>query len=158
MDPQLDTVIAATNANRTKFEAFCRSLTPEQLARPVPGTAWQVKDYIAHLATIDIWVGDWFAHLADGRPWRPRGEGGQPFNIDTWNEARIQERKGSTVEELIAEAAREREKLWSVVDRFTPALLATPFDFRGATVTYLRYLELWSGHDPAHAADMRRAL
>ena len=92
MDAQLTPVIEEADANRAFYEEFCRSLTPPQLAAMVPDSPWRVKDYIAHLASIDIYVGEWFAHTADGRRWRPNSEDGSPFNIDTWNGARIKER------------------------------------------------------------------
>ena len=37
-------------------------------------------------------------------------------------------------------------------------MLDRPFNFRGHEITFLRYLQLWAGHDPAHSADMLRAL
>ena len=124
----------------------------------MPDSTWQVRDFIAHLATIDEYVREWFEHVAESRPWRPRGGDGGPFNIDTWNEERVQARRAKTVPELLGEAAVERAKFWEVAERLTPAVLSQQFEFRGNTVTYLRYLELWTGHDPAHAADMLRAL
>ena len=158
MDPQLNHVYALTNENRERFEAFSRSLSADELALDVPQATWTVKDYIAHLATIDIWVGDWFEHQADGKPWRPRGEEGAAFNIDTWNEAEVVARRSASVEDLLAEGARHRERLWAAVDRFTPEVLEAKFDFHHHSITFLRYLELWASHDPAHAADMCRAL
>lgn len=154
MDVQLEPVVKETNENRATFEAFCISLKPEELTASIPGTTWRVKDYIAHLATIDLFVADWFEHQADGKPWRPTGDGGGAFNIDTWNEARIQERLDATVPELLAEAAGLRARLWAAVDRFSPEVLAAEFDFRGHNITFLRYMELWVAHDPAHTADM----
>lgn len=158
MDRQLEPVVAEANSNRARFEQFCRSLSSAELAAIVPGSTWRTQDYIAHLATIDIWVGEWFEHQADGRPWRPRGEDGGPFNIDTWNEARIVERRDASLEDLLAEAAVLREKLWASVDRFSPGVLAAQFNFRGRDITFLRYMQLWVAHDPAHSADMVRAL
>ena len=38
----------------------------------------------------------------------------------------------------------------------TPEVLEATFDFGGRTITQLRYLQLWAGHDPAHSADMVR--
>ncbi|MGH2609554.1 MAG: DinB family protein, partial [Tepidiformaceae bacterium] len=117
------------------------------------------KDYIAHLASIDIFVGNWFEHTADGRPWRPNNsEDGSPFSIDTWNEARIVERHDASVDDLLTEAADLRAKLWATVDRFTPAVLDAQFNFRGRDITFLNYLQLWTAHDPAHSADMLRAI
>ncbi len=158
MDSQLTPVIAEADANRAFFEDFCRSLTPAQLSATVPGSHWTTKDYVAHLASIDIFVGDWFVCTADGRRWRPTSDDGSPFNIDTWNDARIDERRDASVDDLLAEAADLRAKLWATLDRFTPAILDTPFNFRGQEITFLRYLQLWVAHDPAHSADMLRAI
>jgi hypothetical protein len=160
MDPQLAPVIDEADANRAFFEDFCRSLTPPQLSAIVPGSHWRTKDYIAHLASIDIFVGEWFEHTADGRPWRPTtgDPDGSPFNIDTWNDDRINERQDASVHDLLAEAAEYREKLWATVDRFTPEVLAQQFNFRGTDISFLRYLQLWVAHDPAHSADMLRAI
>lgn len=158
MHASVEPVVATTNAHRATFEAFCRSLSPAELERDVPGSTWLVRDFIAHLATIDLYVGEWFRNLADGSRWRPEGEGGTPFNIDTWNEAHVQKRRKLGVDELLTEAAAYRDQLWQAVDRFTSEVLERRFDFRGHEISHLRYLELWAGHDPAHSADMLRAL
>lgn len=158
MDKRLDPVVEETNRNRATFEEFCRSLSPDDLVQPVPRATWPVKGYIAHLASIDIWVGDWFEHQAHGQPWRPTMEDGSPFDIDAWNEARVVERDAADVDELLAEAATHRERLWGAVDRFTPEVLDRRFNFHGHDITFLRYLQLWAGHDPAHSADMLRGL
>jgi len=158
MEEQLLPVIRAADEHRRRFEAFSRALTAEELVLPVPNATWQVGDYAAHLATIDEFVGDWFAHLADGRPWRPRGDGGGPFDIDAWNEVRVRARRATPVEAMLSEAARQREQLWSVLDRLEADVLAQHFEFRDQTISHLRYLELWTGHDPSHSADMLRAL
>jgi hypothetical protein len=117
-----------------------------------------VQDYIAHLATIDIFVADWFEHHAAGERWRPTLEDGSPFNIDTWNEARIQERHDATVEDLLEEAGKHRKRLWAAVKSFTEDQLEARFNFRGHDITHLRYLQLWTAHDPAHSLDMLRGL
>ncbi len=159
MEAALDPVVRKANANREFFERWVRSLTPAQLKTVVPGGTWRTKDYVAHLASIDIYVGEWFEQVADGKRWHPNNsEDGSPFNIDTWNEARITERRDATVDELFAEAAEHRARLWSAVDRFTPEILASEFDFRGTMTSYQRYLELWTLHDPAHSFDMLRGL
>ena len=46
-------VIDAIVENRVKFEAFCYSLSDEQLNRPVPESTWVVRDFAAHLDTLD---------------------------------------------------------------------------------------------------------
>jgi hypothetical protein len=119
---------------------------------------WRVQDYIAHLASIDIYVADWFEHHADGTRFRAMNDDGTPFNIDTWNEARIVERTDASLDDLFGEAARHRDRLWAAVNRFTEDQLAQQFNFRGRDITFLRYLQLWTAHDPAHTADMLKGL
>src|SRR5687767_32658 len=73
--------------HRERFEAFCGSLTPNELTTPVPNTPWNVHGYIAHLATVESLISPFFARfvgitdipLPDPPP-------PVPFDIDEWNE------------------------------------------------------------------------
>ena len=158
MNERVLPVIEEANANRATYERLCRSLSPEELATPIPGLTWQVQDYIAHLASIDIYVAEWFEHTADVTRWRPTNPEGGPFDIDSWNEARIVERKGASLDELFDEAQTHRDRLWTAVGRFSDEVLDAEFNFRGRDTSFLRYLKLWTAHDPAHYADMLRGL
>jgi len=158
MNERLTHVANSAAKNRNQFERFCRSLSPEELASPIPGSHWRVTDYISHLASIDIWVGEWFGAMADGRHFIPRADDGGPFDIDRWNDARIDERRDSTVDDLFAEAARARDRLLATFPRFSEETLASRFNFRGKGISFIEYLEAWTLHDPAHAMDMLKAL
>ena len=158
MNPAVEAVIDQANENRRIYEGFCRSLSHTELETVIPGMTWRVKDYISHLASIDLFVADWFEHVADGRPWRPKGDDGGPFNIDTWNEARIVERRDASLDSLFEEAQSLRDRLWVAVKRCSDEVLTAQFNFRGADITFLRYLQLWTAHDPAHTVDMLKGL
>ena len=159
MNPRVLPVVEEANANRETYERLCRALTPEELATPIPGLIWRVQDYIAHLATIDIYVGEWFEHTAAGTRFRPETPDGGPFDIDKWNQVKIEERYTNSLDELFDEAAKHRERLWTAVGSFSDEVLDTQFNFRGNEGTsYLRYLQLWVAHDPAHYADMLKGL
>lgn len=158
MDVRLEPVLAETNDNRARFERFCRSLDEAELVTLVPGDPWTVRDYIAHLATIDTWVAEWFEALAEGRRWAPAGRDGAAFNIDTWNEGEVRARTAHSVEELLDEAAGHRARLLAAFPHFTAETLDQEFTFRDQRISFLRYLQLWAGHDPAHSQDMLRAL
>ena len=115
-------------------------------------------DYIAHLATIDIWVGEWFEAMAGGARFIPRANDGSPFDIDKWNDDRINERHESGLDALLDEAARTRAVLMSTFPRFSEETLASRFNFRGRDISFLEYLEAWTLHDPAHSIDMLKAM
>ena len=53
MGTATEKVIDQIIENRRKFEDFCFSLSDEELDRPVPESTWLVRDFAAHLATLD---------------------------------------------------------------------------------------------------------
>ena len=159
MNDRLTAIVDSADRNRAQFELFCRSLSEEQLHRPIPESHWRVKDYIAHLASIDVWVGGaWFESMASGTPFIPRGDDGSPFDIDRWNDARVKERHDASLDALFAEAAQTRAALYSTFPRFSEETLASRFVFRKKEISFLEYLGAWTLHDPAHAMDMLKAL
>jgi hypothetical protein len=158
MNERLGAVVVATNQNREQFEHFCNALSHEELSRPIPESHWRVKDYISHLASMDIWMIEWFEAMVRGDRFIPRADDGGPFDIDAWNDARIDERRDAGVTELLDEAGRERTKLMATFPRFSEEALASRFNFRGRDVSFIDYLEMWTLHDPAHSLDMLKAL
>jgi hypothetical protein len=158
MHPELAAVIDTTIRERARFEAFCRSLTSGELVAPIEGTHWRVKECLSHLATIDIWVGEWFAAWAADRAFAFRNPDGSPFNIDTWNEEQVMRLRDAGVDEILVEAARHREPLLATMATFSTPQLEREFDFRGNRITFLRYLQLWTMHDAAHSWDALKGL
>jgi len=157
-------VVAELDAHREKFEEFCRSLSPEELARDVPNSTWQVRDFIAHLATIDVPVGDMFRsmHLAEDPGIRNR-DGGR-FDVDNWNDEQVASRRALDVESVLAEAASARAELKRQMLVLTDEDLARTLKFGGdskrkpSEIPFGAYLRGWCKHDPMHAMDMSRAL
>ena len=99
-------VVEAVVANRERFEAFCRSLTEEQLGRPVPESEWIVRDFAAHLGTLDVEFERWFGAVAAGSPLdSSRSADGAAFDIDAYNDAHVAERRQWPFERVLAEAA-----------------------------------------------------
>jgi hypothetical protein len=158
MDADLAELVEKTDRHRATFEQLARSLTVEETVSPIEGSHWRVKDYIAHLASMDIWMYDWFAAMVEGKHWIPRADDGGPFDIDKWNDARIDERRDDTIEDLLVEAAEHRAKLMTTYHQFTRATLDSRFDFRGMDVAFVEYLDMLTLHDPAHSNDFLKAL
>ncbi|GIW17268.1 MAG: hypothetical protein KatS3mg064_0425 [Tepidiforma sp.] len=162
--PDLDAIVRELDAHRERFEAFCRSLSTDELDRPVPQSTWLVRDFIAHLATIDGPVAEMFRAVRRGEDGGIRTPDGARFDVDDWNELRVQERRARSVEELLDEARREREALKRDLLALTPEDLERPLRFAGdakrppATIPLGMYLAGWCKHDPMHVVDMCRAL
>lgn len=165
MNPDVAAVIEELDAHRVKYEAFCRSLSEEQLNRPVPRSTWIVRDFIAHLATIDRPVGEMFRgmHGDTGAEGIRFGDAG-PFDVDHWNDAQVAERRTWTLDQVFAEAAETRAELTKHLAALTAEDVEKTLHFGGDSkrpagkVKLLDYLRGWNKHDPMHAVDMCRAL
>jgi hypothetical protein len=162
------TILDEQARHRQRFEAFCRSLSSEELSAPVPDTPWTVHGYIAHLATIDSLISPFLAPLVgltDVR--RPEVPPPSPFDIDEWNEAIVPKRAAASLDDLFAEAARHRAHFVRVVSALSDQQLEMMVPFGGdrkvidlpATTVRLGDL-LWAiaMHDPNHTQDILRAL
>lgn len=164
MNPDVATVVQELDAHRARFEAFCRSLSEEQLRRPVPRSTWIVKDFISHLATIDGPVGEMFRTIHEGGDPGPRNPDGGRFDVDHWNDSQVAKRRERTVEEILAEAATARALLHERLAALTAEDIEREIRFGGdskrppASIRLIQYLRGWCKHDPMHAFDMLRAL
>jgi uncharacterized damage-inducible protein DinB len=167
MNPRVQLVIDELARHRHQFEVFCRSLSDEELGAQVPDSPWSVKDYIAHLATIDGLIAAGFQRFS-GQTSAPEPDVpiGDPFDIDDWNAAAVTARAGTSLDELLEEAARHREHMVAAFSALEDAQLdlKIPYGTRRASglpdvPVPLRDI-LWaiSLHDPTHTSDMLRAL
>ncbi|MEX2247582.1 MAG: maleylpyruvate isomerase N-terminal domain-containing protein [Dehalococcoidia bacterium] len=158
-------VVSAIEANRTKFEAFCRSLSDEELDRPVPDSTWLVRDFVAHLGTLDPQLQRWFDAASDGKPIDGAdGPAGDSFDIDAFNGAVVAERRTWPLERVLAEAASNRAGMIASLRRMADEQAQAKMYFAGdakrpaATIPLNLFLAGWAQHDPIHVADMVKAL
>lgn len=168
MTPRIEALLTEMADHRARLEAFCRSLTDEELAAPVPDAPWTVVDYIAHLATIETLINPWLGAMA-GVQDVPRSEVAppQPFDLDDWNEAIVARRNGRSLDEIFAEAAENRRVYAEIIGRLTDEQLDSKIPFGGdrraidlppVMVPLFSVLTGIALHDPTHTHDMLRAI
>jgi hypothetical protein len=164
----VDALLAEMAHHRVRFEAFCRSLTSEELATPVPDAPWTVADYIAHLATIEALINPWLAAMAGvaGIP-APEVPPPTPFDLDDWNEAIVARRAGRSLDEVFEEAAENRQRYADILGALTDRQLEMEIPFGGdrrvidlppVMKPLLTVLTSVALHDPMHTLDMLRAI
>ena len=167
MNPRTRLVVDELARHRTQFEWFCRSLTGEELATPIPASPWTVKDYIAHLSTIDALIANGFGGMVGVTAPPLDVPLPQPFDIDDWNEEIVRKRTGLTVEELLAEGRKHRALLVTLVEKLTDEQLDMVIPYGGdrkvlgIPPTPVRFGGLLWGiaiHDPTHTQDILLAL
>jgi uncharacterized damage-inducible protein DinB len=161
----IDRITQQFRANRDRFEAFCRSLSDEELARPVPGSTWTVKDFVSHLATLDTELIRWFEAVREGTTDEPaRSADGSPFDVDKWNNGVVAERSAWSLDQIFEEATRNRKRLLAALHTLDDAKIEQTVRFPGdnkrppADIPFKLFLFGLARHDNIHAADMLKAL
>jgi len=158
-------IIDSIRNHREKFERFSRSLSDEEMARPVPDSSWVVKDFVSHLGTLDPELVRTFEAAAAGRPEDAgRNADGSPFDLDGYNDAQVAQRRDWSLERILEEAADNRAALIETLERLSDEDIARVMHFQGdakrspAQLPLKVFLMGWSLHDPIHVADMLKAL
>lgn len=163
MNPRVEAVVALITEERERFARFCSTLGGEELARPVPGSSWEVKDFISHVTALERPYRDWMTALAGSATTEPH-RGSPGFDVDEYNAAAVATRSGRSVEALLQEAAQERAALIAALAPLDDALLDTMVRFGGDHKRPPREVPLgglllgWARHDVIHVADMLKAL
>lgn len=163
-DPIVAKVLDELAMHRERFETFCRVLSNEELDRPVPQSTWLVRDFITHLGTIDVPVGEMFRTMHAGEDPGIRNADGGKWDVDDWNEQQVQARRTWDIDQIFAEAAETRAELTRHLSSLTSDDVAKKLKFGGdakrppSEVVLGQYLQGWCKHDPMHALDMSRAL
>ncbi len=164
MDDTIRAVIDRIGENRRRFEQFCYSLSEEELLRAVPASTWVVRDFAAHLGTLDTALLRWFDGVGAGGLVDSSVAGGEAFDVDAFNDAQVAERRAWPLDRVFAEAAANRGPLISSLSRLTGEQIDKTMHFaadakRAASDLPLKlFLTGWAQHDPIHVADMLKAL
>ena len=163
--PSVQPVIDALRKNRALFEKFCRSLSEEELRRPVPpDNKWTVKDFIIHNLSFDDLTTRWVESVVAGNTAAPAGPDGKAFDVDAWNAERVAQWRGKTLAEIFAASVPERARFEEALAKMTDEDKQHVVDFPGdnkrdpAKVPFGLFLQGLTRHDPIHVADMLKAL
>jgi hypothetical protein len=160
-------VVEELDIHRAKFEHFCRSLSTDELNLAVPNSTWIVRDFIAHLATIDGPVSQMFKSMHSGQGGAGITDGSadsNKFDVDDWNDKQVERRRSLSVDAVLQEAAESRASLRRDLLALTDEDLARTMKFGGDSkraageIPFGAYLRGWCKHDPMHVVDMTRAM
>lgn len=167
MNPRTRLVIDELARHRVQFEHLCRSLGEDELAAAIPGSHWTVRDYIAHLCTIDSLIVSGFAPMVGMTMPAPPTPVAVPFDIDDWNDAAVLPSRDRSIEDLLAEGVTHRERMVQLIAAMTDAHLDAIIPYGGdrkslnLPKSMVRFGGLLWGiaiHDPTHTRDILRAL
>ncbi|CAN5711293.1 hypothetical protein BH23CHL2_BH23CHL2_35820 [soil metagenome] len=149
-------IIAAIQQGIDSTEQTFGNLSDEQLAIEVYEGGWTAKDVLAHLAGRQSTY-DMLLSLAAGGAMPQAPEGG--FDVDSWNQAIVDERIDRSRDELLAEFRSAHEGLLSTVKELDDdTLQATVVTPRGESAASDVLLGSGGMHSVNHSADVAGAL
>jgi hypothetical protein len=125
-----------------------------------------VRDFAAHLGTLDRAIVGWLRALAAGSDSldSTRNEDGSEFDVDAFNDAHVLERRAWPLARVFEEAAANRRELIDALRALTDQQIDRPMRFSGdakrrpGDLPLKTFLVGWAQHDPIHVADMLKAL
>jgi len=167
MNPRTQLVIDELARHRRQFEHLCLSLSYGEQRAVIPGSHWTVKDYVAHLATIDALIAGAFSRGRGFEVEPPDVPVTAPFDIDDWNEAAVRHRESASMAELLERAAIHRADMVRCIEQMTDEDLDRIIPYGGdrkslgLAPTNVRFGGLLWGiaiHDTTHTRDILRAL
>ena len=167
MNPRTQLVIDEMARHSRQFEHLCHSLNEEELRAQVPGSHWTVRDYIAHLCTIDGLIVGGFAPMVGLQmpPANPVPE--QPFDIDDWNDAAVLSSRARSLDDLFEERNMHRERMVELIGAMTDQHLDMVIPYGGdrKSLNLPRSMVRFGGllwgiaiHDPTHTRDILEAI
>ncbi|MEX1253680.1 MAG: maleylpyruvate isomerase N-terminal domain-containing protein [Dehalococcoidia bacterium] len=140
---------------RAELVAAARAMPEEAWARPSPNEGWTYKDLLAHVA------GDtdknFLRVVRDVLDREPVDLATFTTGVDERNARNIEERRGRTIDELIAEIEADGEEAQELLARFTAA--DENWQPEGLPTTVANGLRsIAGGHEREHTAHLRAAL
>ncbi len=138
--------------SRREIAEVARTIPEGAWSRPSPDPGWSYRDLLAHLA-----AGDWVCQTV-----LRAAVGGERFDmtittqLDDQNARVIEERKGRSVQELIAEVAAEGEGTQELLGQLNEADEERRQE--DAPMSLVEFLRFYPTHDRDHLAQLRTAL
>ncbi len=100
-------VIDELNGERARLLAVLDNVNDDNAQRVVHGD-WRVQDIIAHIASGEKGSLTYAKLVAANKPTAPSPDG-EPFDLDRWNQAQVNRRRGKSLAEVIDELHANRQ-------------------------------------------------
>ncbi len=152
--PWVEPIAARLRESRGQIVEEARTLPPELWPTPSPLQGWTYKDLLAHLA------GDTGKISSEAMRAAVSGRRGLASTFadggDVWNARDVEERRASTVAELVAEIEADGEDWRELLSHLSEA--DEEAQWPGFPVRLGEYLRILAAHDSDHLAQLRTAL
>jgi hypothetical protein len=156
MDAEILYLTNRLDAEGKKTQEFFASLADEQFNKPIysDGATWNVRQVLAHFVATETAILDLLREIVQGGKGTPDG-----FNLDQFNQARVNELDNAPVTVLLQEYGKRRDLLTAFVGNLSAADLARTgiHPFLGQTDVE-NIVKLVYRHNQIHIREIRKFL
>ena len=164
--PELQVLLERARSARASLDGLLDVLPKEYWSRAAPGSRWDVRDQLAHVASADDLLHDLLRTVAAGHATAWVGGTEVASELLSRREAPLQEFAGLSLEELRDLATAARGGVESAFVTLDATMLEAGVYIAGAVDRWSEpvrwslwaYLTTWARHDSAHEADIRAAI
>ncbi len=153
--PARETLLAALRGDGEAVAARLLAVSAERYGTGCYEGGWTAREVLAHVASIEWTYARLFDLVGDERG-SGSGGGGRSASMDDYNRRQVAKRAGASVEELVEEWRRNRERTVAAVESANEALLRRPVrSFGGIEGSLGRVLwDVAIEHVRGHVADI----
>ena len=164
--PEVQVLLERARSARLSLDGLLDVLPAEYWLRAAPGSRWDVRDQLTHVASADDMLRDLLRTVAAGRGTVWVGGTEDASELLSRREVPLTAQAGLPIEELRESATGARSAVESAFVTLNATMLEASVYVAGAVDRWgeplrwgLRtYLATWAQHDSAHEADIRAAI
>jgi len=150
--PEIEATFRTLSRYREGLLRAVYSLAEDAWDEAGPDPGWTYRDTLAHVASNGHRIQTRLRALLGQRD---EAELDALRDGHSWNQRAVEERRGRPVSELVDELAAGRHETLRLLSRVRPELLSAPITMSdGSTADVLEYIDMFSGHEAGHAAQL----
>jgi len=150
--PEIEAMFRTLSRYREGFLRAVYSVADDAWDEESPDPGWTYRDTLAHVASNGLRVQTRLSALLGQRD---EAEIEALRDWDGWNRRAVEVRRGRSVSELVDELSASRQETLRLLSRVRPELLSAPITMSdGSTANVLEYIDMFSGHEAGHAAQL----
>jgi uncharacterized damage-inducible protein DinB len=150
--PEIEATFRTLSRYREGLLRAVYSLAEDAWDEDGPDPGWTYRDTLAHVASNGLRIQTRLRALLGQRD---EAELEALRDWDGWNRRAVEDRRGRSVSELVDELAASGHETLRLLSRVGPKLLSAPITMSdGSTANVLEYIDMFTGHEAGHAAQL----
>jgi uncharacterized protein (TIGR03083 family) len=145
-------ILPKMQSTRDELLAYIEGVDHATLTRRSPEGGWSIRENLAHLADAERAHRRFAQAVLEGRSTRLEG-----FDLDRWNEERVERRAGQSPGQILADLRAERHETLAFIAGIPPEAWETKGDHPAlGQISVRQVIKVIGVHERMHLKEMRR--